>query len=727
MKKIEIWAGAECTVSRIGDRYSDQLELTGHAARIDDIDRMAALRVGAVRFPVLWERTAPLGVERADWSWADERLERLRRLGIRPIIGLVHHGSGPAHTSLVDDGFPEELARFARAVAARYPWVTDYTPINEPLTTARFSGLYGHWYPHGRDTNTFQRALLVQCKATVQAMRMIREVTPGARLVQTEDMGTVFSTPALDYQATFENHRRWLSLDLLCGRVDRRHFLWRSLLEWGASEAELDALASRPCPPDILGINYYLTSDRFLDERLDRYPVAFHGGNGRHAYADVEAVRARREGIVGHRVRLDEAWQRYRLPVATTEVHVGCSREEQVRWLHEAWRGAHDALAGGADVRAVTVWSLFGSMDWDSLLVLDSGHYEPGVFDVRAHEPRPTALAQVARDLATTGDSTHPVVTGPGWWHRSERLIYASAGERAPRGAGRSHHGHPILVTGAHGTLARTFGRTCDRRGLPVHLLSRAQMDITDPASIDEVIQRIKPWAIINAAGYVRVDEAEHNAIRCHRENAHGPAVLAAACANHRLPLLTFSSDLVFDGNKAAPYMEADAVSPLNVYGRTKAEAERRVLALLPTALVVRTSAFFGPWDEHNFVTRALHDLEAGRRLRVAADVVVSPTYVPDLVSAALDLLTDGECGIWHLSNPGAITWADLARRAAQIAGVPAWTLEPVAAHDLNLAAPRPAYSVLGSERGWLMPSLDDALERYVQERQEGASQADAA
>src|SRR3712207_2719887 len=87
----------------------------------------------------------------ADWAWADERLGRLRELGITPIVGLVHHGSGPRHTSLIDPAFADGLAAFARAVAERYPWVAYYTPINEPLTTARFSGLYGHWYPHGRD------------------------------------------------------------------------------------------------------------------------------------------------------------------------------------------------------------------------------------------------------------------------------------------------------------------------------------------------------------------------------------------------------------------------------------------------------------------------------------------------------------------------------------------------------------------------------------------------
>jgi dTDP-4-dehydrorhamnose reductase len=143
--RLELWAGPECTVNRIGGEYVDQLELSGHSHRLTDLDLLADLGVGTVRYPVLWERVAPDGLERADWSWPDERLERLRALGIRPVVGLVHHGSGPRDMSLLDPRFPERLAAYARAVAERYPWVDAYTPVNEPLTTARFSALYGHW------------------------------------------------------------------------------------------------------------------------------------------------------------------------------------------------------------------------------------------------------------------------------------------------------------------------------------------------------------------------------------------------------------------------------------------------------------------------------------------------------------------------------------------------------------------------------------------------------
>ena len=197
--ELELWAGVECTVNRVGDQYFNQIERSGHFERLSDLEKFAELGISAIRYPVLWELTAPESVETADWSWADERLSFLRQLNIRPIVGLVHHGSGPYHTNLLDPQFPEKLAAYARAVAMRYPWIEDFTPINEPLTTARFSGLYGYWYPHGRDNLTFARALLNQCRAIVLAMRAIREINPTARLVQTEDLGKIHSTDNLQY------------------------------------------------------------------------------------------------------------------------------------------------------------------------------------------------------------------------------------------------------------------------------------------------------------------------------------------------------------------------------------------------------------------------------------------------------------------------------------------------------------------------------------------------
>src|SRR5438309_2172105 len=170
-RRLELWGGIECTRNRVRNGYLDQLQWNGHDRRPDDLDRIAELGIRTLRYPVLWEQVAPDRPEGLHWERVDARLARLRRAGLRPIAGLVHHGSGPRYTHLGDRSFAVGLAEFARRVAERYPWLDHYTPVNEPLTTARFSGLYGLWYPHGRDGATFVRCLLNECRAVVLAMR----------------------------------------------------------------------------------------------------------------------------------------------------------------------------------------------------------------------------------------------------------------------------------------------------------------------------------------------------------------------------------------------------------------------------------------------------------------------------------------------------------------------------------------------------------------------------
>jgi dTDP-4-dehydrorhamnose reductase len=611
------------------------------------------------------------------------------------------------------------LATFARKVAARYPWVTRFTPVNEPLTTARFSALYGLWYPHLRDEASWMRAVLTQVRATRLAMAAIRSVTSNAELVQTEDLGKTHSTPRLGYQADFENERRWLTYDLLTGRVLPGHRMYEHARSVGVSEMEIADAVGNGCAPDIVGVNHYITSERWLDERLDRYPAGSHGGNGRQRYADVEAVRARAEGAAGLEVMLREVWERYHIPIAVTEVHMGCTREHQLRWLDEAWDAAFTLRDKGVDVRAVTAWGLLGAHDWSSLLTRLDGQYESGVFDIRSPRPRPTALAHMVRGLARDGGYDHPALDEPGWWKRADRLAYGSSREDRSARAARSSMVFPrtILITGASGTLGSAFARICGERGLTVCPVSRSQLDVTNADAIAKILHETRAWAIVNAAGYVRVDEAEGDRRSCRRVNVDGAVNVAAACAKYGIGYVTFSSDLVFDGRKRVPYVEGDRPSPLNTYGDTKAEAERRVSALCPDALIVRTAAFFGLWDSANFLTQALAALASGAPHVAADDLQVSPTFVPDLVNTTLDLLIDSERGVWHLANSGAVSWAELARRAASLAGLDASLVQPRPHRDFDFAARRPAYSALGSERGSIMPSLENALERYVAQK----------
>jgi len=721
--EIELWGGIEATVNRVGDVFHSQLARSGHDVRPDDIERCISLGIRAMRYPILWERVAPTPTASANWGATDASLALLRQNGVRVIAGLLHHGSGPAHTSLVDPDFPAHFARYAATVARQYPWIGHYTPINEPLTTARFSGLYGLWYPHGRNEQLFAKALLNQCRGTVLAMREIRKVNADAQLVQTEDLGTTYSTPKLAYQAEFNNQLRWLTWDLLSGAVSKSHCLW----DWLTGACAVDAsdlawFADNPCAADLIGINHYVTSDRFLDERLQRYPARYHGSNGRDHYADIEVSRCLADPVAGLQAALTQAWQRYRRPLAVTEIHIDATRDDHLRWIKETWDAAQAARSEGADVRAYTIWALFGSYDWNCLLTANNGYYEPGAFDVRATPPRETAVAGAMRALAGGSTFSHPVLARPGWWHRDDRFFCKPV--KVPKegiGPARSSAAvpaRPILISGANGTLGRAFARICARRGLVFELLDRNALDIADEASVAQALARHAPWAVVNAAGYVRIDQAETEVDRCLRENVIGPQVLATACARSGVPLVVFSSDMVFDGRSAAPYTETQATDPLNVYGRSKADAEARVLARHCDALVVRTSSFFGPWDTVNFVALLLQALTDGRVFHAASDITVSPTYVPHLVEATLDLLIDGATGIWHLTNEQALTWSEFARIAADRARLRTTLLNACPHADLHWVARRPAYSALASGRSRLMPGLDQALDQFFAERQ---------
>jgi dTDP-4-dehydrorhamnose reductase len=536
----------------------------------------------------------------------------------------------------------------------------------------------------------------------LEAMRAIRKVIPDAQLVQTEDLGKCFSTAPLRYQANFENERRWLSLDLLCGMIGPSHKMHRLLLGAGIGWDEIEAFAGGEAKPDILGINHYLTSERFLDHRTHLYPGHEAGGNGRDTYVDAEAVRVKRlEDDTGFAPRLREAWERYKLPIAITEVHHGCHRDEQLRWFVEVWNTAKELREEGMDLRAVTIWSMFGNVDWRFLLTQKHGFYDTGAFDARGDVPRPTAIAKAAKAFGHGEDYDHPVLDSPGWWRRAPRL-YDWNGRCKPM----EWDGRKLLITGATGTLGNAFARICDGRALPFCLTTRDELNICDDASIAAAIDKHRPWAIINTAGFVRVADAEREQDACLEANAAGPEKLARACSGAGVKLVTFSSDLVFDGQLGRAYCESDEVCPTTTYGLSKAKAEQQVLEALEDALVIRTSAFFGPWDKYNFAWNTLQALARGEPVQAGRNTAVSPTYVPDLCHATLDLLIDGENGIWHLANQGKLSWYEFAVQVAEGAGYDTSLVTPIEDAAANTA--------LTSARGIMLRPVEHAIDDYL-------------
>lgn len=671
--RLELWGGYECTVNRVRDQWYDQTLCSGHQHRLEDLRLFAELGLKALRYPALWERMAPDHPAQCDFSWTDERFAELWRLGIEPIATLCHHGSGPRYTSLLEDSFATGLARHAAAVAQRYPWINDWTPVNEVLTTARFSALYGYWYPHTQDEGLFWRALLNEVDATRLAMRAIRRVNPRARLVQTDDLGYCHATEPLRCEADFQNERRWAGWDLLRGKVAPGHALFERIASHGLRERLL-AIAADPCPPDIIGINHYLSSERLLDHRVELYPhraVADKelGSCAGVPYVDIDAIRHVEEPPIGLGGLLRQAWDRYGIPIAVTECHNGATRDEQVRWFVEVWETAQALRDEGMDLRAVTAWSLLGSHDWNRMVTRFCGHYEPGVFDVRGGTPRPTLMAPVLQRLAAGQPVYAPPLQSHGWWRRAREAgtppsLRIDAAQRLPDGP------RPLLIVGDDGPLTHLALRACETRALH-HVLC--------DDDLAGCLRRLRPWGVLDAR-----DREGLAGPRRRFDDGHGARSSVAAVSAHAgIPCAVFTSAY-------GPGLAAEALS-------------------LQGVLVARTGPVFMPWDTASAPVRWLDQLDgAGAPLALERDEAWHAVYGPDLLDGVLDLLLDGmEGGVDFV--PHACTTLELARQIAALADRPEAVVAPAAA-----ATARPEVLRRGPT---YLPPTETTLERLVRER----------
>lgn len=383
--------------------YRDQLAETGHDLRESDLDLLAGLGVRAARYPVLFERVAPAGPERLDLTWATRRLSHLRELHIDPVVTLLHHGNGPQYTNVLDADFPELFARYAAAVAHAFPWVRRWTPINEPLTTARFSTLYGFWYPHLCDDAAFGRFIAHEALAMLLAMEAIVEVNPAARFVVTEDLQSFTALDrSIEGYVEHKRERMYLSVELVMGRVRPGHPLYRYLTERCGIGALLERIERHARPPDLVGWNYYPNSERALGKRAD---------------GTIYNEALLEHGPIGALPLLRAAHERLGLPFGLSEVHR--SGEETVRaaWLADRVRDLAALQAEGAPVCMLGAWAAFGLVDWDSLLRERRGHGEDGVFTFAGPEgtPQETAVSHAVRALAKRGaryEVAFPTVRG---------------------------------------------------------------------------------------------------------------------------------------------------------------------------------------------------------------------------------------------------------------------------------------------------------------------------
>jgi len=265
----------------------------------------------------------------------------------------------------------------------------------------------------------------------------------------------------------------------------------------------------------------------------------------------------------------------------------------------------------------------------------------------------------------------------------------------------------PIFVAGKSGQLARCLRELAAKDGFPLVAFGRPEFDLGGDADVEQVIARLAPAAIINAAAYTMVDQAEAEPEVARAINRDGAIRLAVAARSRNIPFVHISTDYVFDGTKPSPYSEEDQPAPLNVYGRSKYEGEVAVFNAYPQAVVVRTSWVYSPYG-HNFV-RTMLRLATQPAVRVVNDQRGTPTSASDLAAAVLEIVRQlrSDCsgdksGIYHLAGQGETTWHDfagtifasLARRGHRVPKVNAITTA-----DYPTPANRPRNSCLDSSK----------------------------
>jgi dTDP-4-dehydrorhamnose reductase len=250
-----------------------------------------------------------------------------------------------------------------------------------------------------------------------------------------------------------------------------------------------------------------------------------------------------------------------------------------------------------------------------------------------------------------------------------------------------------VTIFGATGMLGKALMRQWT--GDDVTGLGSAQVDIRDPEQVQSAIQQTRPEWIVLSAAYTDVDGCEINPTLASAVNTHGATNVAKAAASAGSKLLFVSTDYVFDGRNTSPYETSDRRNPINIYGKTKAEAEERIIAILPGCCIVRTSWLFGPGGKC-FPDTILKLAVSRPELEVVNDQRGCPTYTLDLADAVIQLCRAGAQGIVHCTNNGNCSWYDVASEILREAGLKT-IVRPTTSEKFVRPAERPKYSVLSS------------------------------
>jgi dTDP-4-dehydrorhamnose reductase len=281
-----------------------------------------------------------------------------------------------------------------------------------------------------------------------------------------------------------------------------------------------------------------------------------------------------------------------------------------------------------------------------------------------------------------------------------------------------------LLVTGAKGMLGNDVRRAAERTGHELVLVDLPELDITDEQAVLALYERERPQATINCAAWTDVDGAETHREAARAVNADGPGNLARAAARIDTPLLHISTDYVFDGTapldeegRPRPYVESDPTGPRSVYGETKLAGEQEVLGASPDHTVVRTAWLYGV-DGPNFVATMLRLASERDAVQVVDDQIGSPTWSGHLAPAVVGLIERGVHGLVHLAGGGAVSWNGFAKEIFRQADV-GCRVQAIPSSEMARPAPRPAYSVLESEREDVLPMgpWQDGLAGYLAAR----------
>lgn len=255
-----------------------------------------------------------------------------------------------------------------------------------------------------------------------------------------------------------------------------------------------------------------------------------------------------------------------------------------------------------------------------------------------------------------------------------------------------------ILIIGSNGQLGHEMQKQLTDKGRDFIAYDYPDIDITNPASIDELFKKTSPSTIINCAAYTNVDKAEGDWDNAYKVNALGPKYLAETCNKNDAELIHISTDYVFSGvpiienGMPRPYVESDQCVPNTVYGRTKLEGERFVQSICSKYYILRTAWLYG--NGNNFVRTMLNLAESNDEVRVVNDQIGSPTATVDLAAAVCTLIETGEYGLYHATCEGQCSWYDFAKSIFKIRGLKTKVI-PVKSEEFPRPAKRPKWSVL--------------------------------